>query len=598
MTDSISLFKDIYTGVSYGSGNSSSPSYLTVFNGSLYFRADNGINGAELWKTDGTDQGTVLVKDIYTGSGSSAPSNLTVFNGSLYFSARDGNGTELWKTDGTAQGTVLVKDIYTGASFGFANNSDPSYLTVFNGSLYFSARDGNGIELWKTDGTAQGTVLVQNIYTGTNNSSDPFYLTVFNGSLYFSAYNENGRELFVLTATNNAPTVATPIADRTVATNTAFSFTFNANTFTDLDGDTLTYTTNTLPAGLTFDAATRTFSGTLTNAGNNTIQVTANDGNGGTVIDSFDLTSATPTPGTVNNDTFNGTASIDVINGLGGNDIFIGTLGGDFVDGGTNTDRVDYKNSLTGITVNLATGINTGGDAEGDTLISIEEVFGSALADDLTGNSTDHTLYGGGGNDNIRGGSGKGYLRGNLGNDLIYGGNNDDRLLGDEGNDTVYGGAGNDILKGWTGDDNLFGDAGTDTIYGDNGNDTLTGANLTSGFGVGEIDRFFGGLNNDTFVLGDSSRAYYNDGNNTKNGVADYARIADFNSTQDTVRLFSGATYYLGAALAIAGTGTGLFIDNDGTAGLSAKDEFIAVFENQTLTYGQVSGATTGFTFV
>ncbi|MDD1434522.1 putative Ig domain-containing protein, partial [Dolichospermum sp. ST_sed6] len=461
-----------------------------------------------------------------------------------------GNGTELWKTDGTAQGTVLVKDIYTGASFGFANNSDPSYLTVFNGSLYFSA------------------------------------------------YNENGRELFVLTATNNAPTVATPIADRTVATNTAFSFTFNANTFTDLDGDTLTYTTNTLPAGLTFDAATRTFSGTLTNAGNNTIQVTANDGNGGTVIDSFDLTSATPTPGTVNNDTFNGTASIDVINGLGGNDIFIGTLGGDFVDGGTNTDRVDYKNSLTGITVNLATGINTGGDAEGDTLISIEEVFGSALADDLTGNSTDHTLYGGGGNDNIRGGSGKGYLRGNLGNDLIYGGNNDDRLLGDEGNDTVYGGAGNDILKGWTGDDNLFGDAGTDTIYGDNGNDTLTGANLTSGFGVGEIDRFFGGLNNDTFVLGDSSRAYYNDGNNTKNGVADYARIADFNSTQDTVRLFSGATYYLGAALAIAGTGTGLFIDNDGTAGLSAKDEFIAVFENQTLTYGQVSGATTGFTFV
>ena len=104
MTDSISLFKDIYTGVSYGSGNSSNPSYLTVFNGSLYFRADNGINGYELWKTDGTDQGTVLVKDIYTGSGSSAPSNLTVFNGSLYFSARDGNGIELWKTDGTAQG--------------------------------------------------------------------------------------------------------------------------------------------------------------------------------------------------------------------------------------------------------------------------------------------------------------------------------------------------------------------------------------------------------------------------------------------------------------------------------------------------------------
>ncbi|MEB3831575.1 ELWxxDGT repeat protein, partial [Phormidium sp. CCY1219] len=72
---------------------------------------DDGTNGFELWKSDGTAAGTVLVKDIRSGSGSSNPSNLTNINGTLYFGADDGtNGFELWKSDGTAAGTVLVKD--------------------------------------------------------------------------------------------------------------------------------------------------------------------------------------------------------------------------------------------------------------------------------------------------------------------------------------------------------------------------------------------------------------------------------------------------------------------------------------------------------
>ena len=87
-----------------------------------------------------------MVKDIYSGSSSSSPMYLTAVGSTLYFRANDGtNGSELWKSDGTASGTVIVKDIYSGST-----GSSPTYLTAVGSTLYFRAYDAtNGVELWK-----------------------------------------------------------------------------------------------------------------------------------------------------------------------------------------------------------------------------------------------------------------------------------------------------------------------------------------------------------------------------------------------------------------------------------------------------------------
>lgn len=76
------------------------------------FYAFTDANGSELWKSDGTNAGTVLVKDIQAGPGSSVSSDLMNVNGTLFFTANTTTeGNELWKSDGTTAGTLLVQDI-------------------------------------------------------------------------------------------------------------------------------------------------------------------------------------------------------------------------------------------------------------------------------------------------------------------------------------------------------------------------------------------------------------------------------------------------------------------------------------------------------
>ncbi len=160
----------------------SNPGEFTASGRYLFFEADDGIHGRELWRTDGTPTGTKLVKDINRGGAGSInvfPADLTDVNGTLFFPADDGvHGIGLWKSDGTAAGTVLVKDFSPGSY-----PAGPYHLTNVNGTLFFSVNGGpTDIQgLWKSDGTTAGTVLV-------SNAVDPADLINVNGTLLFLGF--------------------------------------------------------------------------------------------------------------------------------------------------------------------------------------------------------------------------------------------------------------------------------------------------------------------------------------------------------------------------------------------------------------------------
>ncbi|MBL0738496.1 T9SS type A sorting domain-containing protein [Flavobacterium sp. GN10] len=182
------MIKDILPGPS-----SSSPNNLININNTLYFTAYDAVHGNELWKSDGTEAGTVIVKDIdpnekgeYNG-----PSGLIEFNGKLYFTASNGvNGYELWTSDGTEAGTYMVKDIYLNG------NSNPNSLFVFNNNLYFVAYNETGYKLWKSDGTEAGTVILKNIYVNPSPVNENQFLIANNSFFFFASDGSKGNELW------------------------------------------------------------------------------------------------------------------------------------------------------------------------------------------------------------------------------------------------------------------------------------------------------------------------------------------------------------------------------------------------------------------
>jgi ELWxxDGT repeat protein len=234
----------------------SEPSDLINLGGELYFAADDGADGWELWQSNGTAAGTSMVDDLAGAPPSglpedgSYPSNLTDLNGKLYFTASadystpelytldpttgqpvvvDGisaggpadpqqmvaaanglfftaddatGGTALWYSNGTATGTAQIADITPG--------SDPNFtaMTAIGNELYFTANDGvNGAELWSSNGTAAGTSILDDIQPGSQGSS-PGPVTEFNGILIFSADVDGyGDEPFAFTL----PTLGAPV---------------------------------------------------------------------------------------------------------------------------------------------------------------------------------------------------------------------------------------------------------------------------------------------------------------------------------------------------------------------------------------------------
>lgn len=152
-----------------------------VIGDTLFFVAKDAAHGAELWKSDA--QGTALVKDINAGSSSSNPANIVAIGAQIYFAADDGvHGIEPWRSDGTSEGTVLVKDVgATGGDMGVVKMipvEHQAYLKVIDSQDKMQPGDDAG-SLWRTNGTPEGTIKLRDIDLASS-------LAVLGDELYFS----------------------------------------------------------------------------------------------------------------------------------------------------------------------------------------------------------------------------------------------------------------------------------------------------------------------------------------------------------------------------------------------------------------------------
>ena len=154
--------------------------------GALYFLAHEFTDHAALWRSDGTETGTILVKEL--PSPGFAYTQFVATGSRLFFNTDDGiHGSEPWMSDGTEAGTALLKDIAPGVASSMTSKSSPPYFSEIDGTVYFTADDGaHGVELWRTDGTEAGTGLLQDIRPGPDTSS-PVPLSAVDGALLFRA---------------------------------------------------------------------------------------------------------------------------------------------------------------------------------------------------------------------------------------------------------------------------------------------------------------------------------------------------------------------------------------------------------------------------
>lgn len=181
ISQTASLVKNIST------ASSSYPYNFHSLGGNFIFHASGNSGSVQPFYSDGTTAGTNQIKVINPNGHyilvNEPKGQFTELNGYAYFVAtNDTNGHELWRTDGTALGTIMIKDIRSGGQ-----DAGINYLTVVGNEVYFTANDGiSGNELWKTDGTSGGTLMVIDLNVGP--SSTTFGgLTTLENKLYFAA---------------------------------------------------------------------------------------------------------------------------------------------------------------------------------------------------------------------------------------------------------------------------------------------------------------------------------------------------------------------------------------------------------------------------
>lgn len=220
------MVKDINPGIdAFGNPNGSYPDKMIVLNNQLYFVASDATHGRELWVTDGTETGTHIVKDIRTGTGESFIADIVVMNNRLYFFASStGSGFELWTSDGSEPGTYMIP-----FSSSEATPHNPMRLRASSNLLYFGAKTSASMnnynyELWSSDGEEIWMVTDIN---GTDEGSVEINsdFTVFNDKLFFTANDGvHGEELWSSDGSEEGTALVKDIA--VGADNSAFYFSF------------------------------------------------------------------------------------------------------------------------------------------------------------------------------------------------------------------------------------------------------------------------------------------------------------------------------------------------------------------------------------
>lgn len=484
--------------ISPGDGVYGTPYNLIEFGGRLFFTADDGISGRELWVSDGTEAGTTIFKDINPNSPgddrSNGPNNFIVVNDQLFFVADDGaSGRELWVSDGTEAGTTLIKDINPGTN-PFYNPSPRDFINV-NDRLFFTADNGvNGRELWVSDGTEAGTTLVKDI--NPDNASSNLGLFVAVGErLFFAADNgTNGRELWVSDGTESGTTLVKdinpnsantpPLSDLTVVGERLFFIASNGVNGRELwvsdgteAGTTLVKDIN--PSSDNFYPAPET----LTGVGDR-LFFTANDGVNGRELWVSDGTKA-------------GTTLVKNI-GPGDDDfdpspedlLAVGDLLFFTADDGLTGRELWLSDGTEVGTISIAD-INPGESGSSPSMFTVidnqliftandgktgEELWVTSIPTNIiSGDDQDNNLRGTSENNIINGGSGNDVIRARQGDDIVNGGNDDDTIFGSRGSDVLNGDNGDDALSGGLNNDSLNGGSGQDRLVGAQGNDTLKG---------------------------------------------------------------------------------------------------------------------------
>lgn len=453
-------------------------------------------NGSLLNYEGGTIQYQITVQATDNGTGTLSDTGVLTINITNVNEAPAGSAATAAFT--TNEDTPIA---ITGLSVADVDSATLNYtISALNGTLTLLTNVSGGVTAGQVTNNNTAAVTV----TGATIAALNATLAAAGGLTYTSVLNYNGADTVTAavsdgtlsdsdtvtitnTAVNDAPVVSGSMLVQSIESNATWSYTVPGGTFTDPDGDSLTYSvqysadsgltwTNGTPAFMTFNAGTRVFAVAAPpgnpNVDNYLLRITANDGLGTTVSSdlvfnitatglSFDSSDpvARTIMGTTVADIISGGANNDTITAGGGNDTIYGNAGNDSI----NADVLSGSSSYTSDLV-------YGGDGN-DTIIGENT--------DANGYATIDTLYGGNGDDLIYGRAGFDGMYGEAGNDTLWGGFENDSLYGGDGADSLYGEYENDILDGGDGNDTLTGGDGSDTLNGGAGFDQFNYIALT-----------------------------------------------------------------------------------------------------------------------